>query len=155
MCECVRAHAFPSQIETETGISRSNESSQIKWVNQHSQKHCRNHTWELFWNRIPAFNLSQHASLIDEIESEPPHPRPWCVQCAGLPSMHSASAQLDSPRCHAALVAYRTPDDWSSQGHALCVARFQVPDSRGSAASPLYLQSPPPPHIKTQCHNSS
>lgn len=64
--------------------------------------------------------------------------------CAGLPSMHSASAQLDSPRCQAAVVAYRTPDDWSTQGHALLVARFQVPGSRGSrgSASPLYLQSP-------------
>ena len=64
--------------------------------------------------------------------------------CAGLPSMHSGSAQLDSPRCQAAVVAYRTPDDWSSQGHAFSVARFQVPGSRGSrgSASPLYLQSP-------------
>lgn len=64
--------------------------------------------------------------------------------CAGLPSMHSVSAQLDSPRCQAAVVAYRTPDDWSSQGHALPEARCQVPGSGGSggSASPLYLQSP-------------
>lgn len=31
--------------------------------------------------------------------------------CAGLPSMHSATAQLDNPRCQAAVVAYRTPDN--------------------------------------------
>uniref|UniRef100_A0A3B4VGK8 Metal transporter n=1 Tax=Seriola dumerili TaxID=41447 RepID=A0A3B4VGK8_SERDU len=74
--------------------------------------------------------------------------------CAGLPSMHSVSAQLDSPRCQAAVVAYRTPDDWSSQGHALPEAHCQVPGSRGSrgSASPLYLKSPP---HKNHCHNSS
>lgn len=79
-------------------------------------------------------------------------PTPMCAVClcAGIPSMHSASAQLDGPRCQAAVVAYRTPDDWSLQGHALPVACFQVPGSSGSRGSafPLYLQPPTTPLTK-------
>ncbi|KAK5926941.1 hypothetical protein CgunFtcFv8_022474 [Champsocephalus gunnari] len=58
--------------------------------------------------------------------------------------MHSGLAQLDSPRCQAAVMAYRIPDDWSSQGHTLPVALCQASGSRGSrgSASPLYLQFP-------------
>lgn len=63
-------------------------------------------------------------------------------QCVGLPSMHSASAQLDSPRCQA-VVAYRTLlDDWPSQGYALPEAHCQVSGSRGSQ---LNVRPPPPP----------
>lgn len=79
---------------------------------------------------------------MDESESELTRLCAVCL-CAGLPSMHSASAQLDGPRCQAAVVGYRTLDDWSSQGHALLGACCQVPGSRGSrgSASSLYLQS--------------
>lgn len=70
-----------------------------------------------------------------------PPPAPPSL-CAALPSMHSAWAQSESPRCQAPLVAYRTPDAWSSVGHALRVASFQLSGSRGSAASPHYLHSP-------------
>ena len=77
--------------------------------------------------------------------NQPPTPICAVCLCAGIPSMHSASAQLDSPRCQAAVMAYRTPDDWSS--HTLPVALCQAPGSRGSrgsrgSASPLYLQFP-------------